>query len=85
MTENIYLVGFMGSGKNAVGRELASMLNRKFVDMDTLLENRFGMPIREVFATEGEGAFRDAESALLNPYASLPQLLLSEQDEYGHR
>jgi shikimate kinase/3-dehydroquinate synthase len=65
MTENLYIVGFMGAGKNAVGQSLASRLNRRFADMDNLLQAQFGMPIREVFATYGEGAFRDAESALL--------------------
>ncbi|MEW6111275.1 MAG: 3-dehydroquinate synthase [Thermodesulfobacteriota bacterium] len=65
MNGNIYLVGFMGSGKTTVGNRLARALNRHFVDMDEILEKRFGKPIREVFIESGEPAFRAKESALL--------------------
>jgi shikimate kinase / 3-dehydroquinate synthase len=65
MRGNIYLVGFMGSGKSTVGRRLAQALHRRFVDMDLRLEERFGLPIPEVFRGLGEGAFREAEADLL--------------------
>lgn len=65
MPENIFLTGFMGSGKSTVGALLARAMGRKFVDMDSELTRHFGQPIAEVFAQRGEAAFRQAESALL--------------------
>ena len=58
---NIYLVGFMGAGKTSVGRELARALECAFVDLDSRLEDSFGMPIRDVFQARGEAVFREAE------------------------
>ncbi|MCU0233790.1 MAG: shikimate kinase [Thermoanaerobaculales bacterium] len=61
----IYLVGFMGAGKTAVGEALAKLLGTSFVDLDERLCRRFGAAIGEVFARHGEAAFRAAESAEL--------------------
>ena len=57
----IYLVGFMGSGKTSVGRELAARLGVDFVDLDAEIERREGTAIREIFRTRGEGDFRRIE------------------------
>ena len=65
MNENIYLTGFMGSGKTTVGRKLAELLNRKFVDMDAVIEKEAGRPISEIFESLGEDHFRGLESTLL--------------------
>lgn len=46
---NIYLTGFFGTGKSTVGRELARLMGRKFVDMDHLLESRMGKTINEIY------------------------------------
>ena len=54
-----------GSGKSTVGRQLARRLELPFVDMDQQLEARLGCSIRDYFASHGEDAFRDQESALL--------------------
>lgn len=62
---NIYLVGFMGTGKSAVGRELAKKMKRHFVDLDELIELREKRPITDIFAQEGEPYFRKAESKIL--------------------
>ncbi len=62
----IALIGFMGSGKSAVGRFLAGVLGRRFVDTDALIEERHGAGIPEIFATRGEAYFRAAESAVLS-------------------
>lgn len=63
--KNIVLIGFMGCGKSTVGRELHHRLGYPLVDMDGVIEQRAGKPIRDIFADEGEPAFRDMESALL--------------------
>ena len=55
------LLGFMGSGKTTIARQLDS----DFVDMDALLEDRLGMPIARFFEEEGEAAFRQVESEVL--------------------
>lgn len=54
-------MGFMGSGKSTVGRALADALGVDFVDTDAELERRTGRLIAEIFATDGEAAFRDLE------------------------
>ncbi len=61
-SDNIILIGFMGSGKSAVGTALAKRLKRKFVDTDQLVEEMAGIAIREIFACHGEARFRDLES-----------------------
>lgn len=61
---SIVLTGFMATGKTAVGRELARLLGRRFVDMDEVIEAREGQAIRDIFRARGEGYFRQLESAL---------------------
>jgi shikimate kinase len=61
---NIYLAGMMGTGKSTIGRELARLLGRKFVDVDQALEARFSMTVNEIFAHHGEDFFRDEEKKL---------------------
>lgn len=59
---NIVLVGFMGTGKSAVGRNLARRLRRQFLDTDNWIRCEAGMTIPEVFERFGETAFRDLET-----------------------
>jgi shikimate kinase len=66
---NLALIGFMGTGKTTVGRQLAEILRFDFVDTDDLIERRVGRPVREIFNAEGEARFRDCERALV---ATLP-------------
>lgn len=61
---NLVLLGFMGTGKSALGRRLAELAGRPFLDMDAELERRAGCPIPRIFAEQGEAAFRDMESRL---------------------
>ncbi len=65
MSRTIYLVGFMGSGKSTIGRRLAERLGTAFVDLDDDIERTAGRTISEIFSTDGEAAFRDAEHAAL--------------------
>ena len=62
---NLYLVGMMGAGKSTVGRLLAQQLNYRFVDTDDLIQKSTGKTIPDIFATEGEPAFRAIETAVL--------------------
>ena len=72
--KNIVLIGFMGSGKSTVGRELHHRLGYPLVDMDYVIEQRARKSIAAIFTDEGEEAFRDMETHLLeelcNPNAS---------------
>jgi len=61
----IFLVGFMGSGKNTVGRELAHRLSWNFKDLDALIEARESQTIPEIFTKKGEPHFRAAETNAL--------------------
>ena len=61
MKSSIALIGFMGTGKTAVGQALAKKLNKKFVEMDSLIEQRAGKTIAEIFEQDGEVAFRELE------------------------
>src|SRR6478672_1313289 len=63
--KNIVLIGFMGSGKSTVGRELHHRLGYPLVDMDQVIEQRAGKPITAIFSEHGEEAFRDMETSLL--------------------
>lgn len=63
--ENIVLIGFMGSGKSTVGRELHQRLGYPLDDMDHIIEQRAGKPITQIFADEGEEVFREMETSLL--------------------
>ena len=59
--DNIVLCGFMGCGKTTVGRNLARKSGRKFVDMDSYIEEKAGMKVSEIFEKYGENRFRDME------------------------
>ena len=63
--KNIVLIGFMGSGKSTVGRELHHRLGYPLVDMDHVIEQRAGKPITAIFAEDGEEKFREMETRLL--------------------
>ncbi len=65
MSRIVVLVGMMGSGKTTVGRSVASRLGVDFVDTDDLVVARAGKSVRDIFATDGEAAFRTLESKVL--------------------
>jgi 3-dehydroquinate synthase len=67
---NIVLVGMMGSGKSAVGRLLADQLGRPFIDTDAVVVAQAGRSIAEIFATDGEAAFRDLEQQVVAAVAA---------------
>ncbi len=61
MKTNIALIGFMGTGKSAIGRALAEKLGWRFVEIDQLIEEMSGKTIPEIFQQNGEIAFRELE------------------------
>lgn len=65
MPHHIALVGLMGSGKTTVGRRVAKLLARPFVDADEAFVPRYGRTVADVFDTEGEAGFRRREAELL--------------------
>jgi shikimate kinase len=62
---NVFLVGPMGSGKSAVGRQLARRLGLGFIDSDDEIETRTGVDISYIFEREGEAGFRQREAEVI--------------------
>ena len=61
----------MGSGKTTVGRELATLLGRRFIDLDAQIVEAEGRPIAEIFRSQGEARFREIErESLLRAFAA---------------
>jgi shikimate kinase len=73
----IFLIGPRGSGKTTVARLLASRLGWDWIDADVELERRAGRSIRAIFTNEGETAFRDRESALLDELCARRRCVLA--------
>ena len=65
MTDKLYLVGFMASGKSTIARALAQRLRWRAEDIDDLIERRERMTIADIFARHGEPYFRTAEREML--------------------
>lgn len=63
--KNIVLIGLMGSGKSTIGRNVAKFLGRRFIDTDRFIERQAGKTIPEIFAKEGEEAFRKYEKDVI--------------------
>jgi shikimate kinase len=74
---NIFLIGPMGSGKTAVGRQLARMLEVPFHDSDVEIEHRTGVDIPFIFEREGEAGFRQREREALEALTVLEPIVLS--------
>lgn len=75
--KNIFLTGFMGCGKTSVGRVLSERLGWTFVDLDQVIVDEAGTSIKEIFALQGEPAFRAIESRVLARIAALPAQVVS--------
>jgi len=68
---NIYLIGPTGSGKTAVGKQLARDSGLKFIDSDHEIEERTGVEISYIFEKEGEAGFREREKGMIRELSSL--------------
>ncbi|MFY0671476.1 MAG: shikimate kinase [Aquiluna sp.] len=74
MTNPIVLIGPMGAGKTTLGRKLARLLDRKFVDTDRLVSASHG-PITKIFETQGEDRFRALETKALKKALMTPGVI----------
>ncbi len=74
---NIVLCGFMGAGKTVVGKELAKIMGRKFVDTDEMIEEETGISIPAIFAARGEEYFRELEYETCKKTANLKNVVVS--------
>jgi shikimate kinase len=76
--QHLVLVGLMGSGKTTVSRVVAERLGRRVVDSDAVIEEATGRTVREIFADDGEDAFRSLETAaLLDALSSAEPLVIA--------
>jgi len=73
----VYLVGFMGSGKTAVGRRVAQRLGLPFVDLDAEIERTSGLTVRALFENFGEAAFRERETLFLEGTEAIPAAVVA--------
>jgi shikimate kinase len=74
---NLALIGFMGAGKSSVGRIAAEQLQFRFVDTDELIEKRMGKTVTQIFAEQGEPAFRQMEQKVIEELAGKQKLVIS--------
>jgi shikimate kinase len=74
---NIFLIGPMGSGKSAVGRQLARTLDLNFHDSDEEIEQRTGVDIPFIFEKEGEAGFRSRETSVIADLTGLQGIVLA--------
>jgi shikimate kinase len=75
--QNLFLVGPMGAGKSAVGRQLARLLHMDFVDSDEEIERRTGVDIPFIFEKEGEDGFRKRESKVIDDLSARQGVILA--------
>ena len=73
----IYLIGFSGAGKSAVGRSAARLLGWRFEDADERIVQRAGKSVERIFAEDGEPAFRALERAVIAQYAREERVVVS--------
>jgi shikimate kinase len=74
---NVFLIGPMGSGKSAVGRQLARLLRRPFYDSDADIEAATGVDINYIFEKEGEAGFRARERESIDRLTQLSPIILA--------
>ncbi len=76
MIKHIFLIGYRGSGKSTVARELATRLGLNTIDTDDWVEQRAGKSIRDIFKHEGEKKFRELETTSITRLVGKPEALV---------
>jgi shikimate kinase len=77
MKSNIALIGFMGTGKTAVGKLLAQKLGKKFIELDALIEKKAGRSIPEIFRRDGEVRFRELEIGAVREVSTQKNIVIA--------
>lgn len=77
MKTSVALIGFMGTGKSAVGKILAEKTGGEFIESDTLVEKQAGKTIPELFKDEGETGFREREIAAIKEIAGRENVVIA--------
>ncbi len=70
MKNNIFLIGFMGTGKSAIAKQINKIEGYNICEMDQMIESAEGRKITEIFETDGEAYFREVESKILEQCGS---------------
>lgn len=70
MGKKLFLVGYMGCGKSSLGKKISKATDYEFIDMDSVIEQREGATVSDIFHYAGEEYFRRAERALIEELAS---------------
>ncbi|HEY0684391.1 MAG TPA: shikimate kinase AroK [Steroidobacter sp.] len=74
---NVFLIGPMGSGKTAVGKQLARLLHLQFYDSDAEIEHRTGVDIPYIFEKEGEAGFREREREVIDALTQMQDVIIA--------
>lgn len=75
--ENIVLIGMPSSGKSTIGIEIAKLLNKEYIDTDSLIEEKINMPISSFLTKENEDEFRDIEEEIIKNVSKLNNKIIS--------
>lgn len=75
--ENIVLIGMPSSGKSTIGIEIAKLLNKEYIDTDSLIEEKINMPISNFLTKENEDEFRDIEEEIIKNVSKLNNKIIS--------
>ncbi len=74
---NLALIGFMGTGKTSVGRHVAEQLGFEFLDTDEMIQSRTGRSIADIFAKDGEPAFRELERQVVQELSAREKTVIA--------
>ena len=77
LTSHLFIIGFMGVGKTSTSRALSRRLGVQEIDSDAMIVEQQGMPIAQIFEEQGETAFRQMETRLLDQITTMPPCIVS--------
>lgn len=75
--KNIVFIGFMGTGKTTVARELSKLIGYRFIDSDKMISNELGMTVEAIFETLGEETFRKVEKEIIGKISKWERSIIS--------
>lgn len=73
----IFLIGYMGCGKSTLGRNVSKLTGVDFIDLDSYIEGRYHLSVRDIFAAKGEEGFRDIERMMLHEVAEFENVIVA--------